>query len=144
MRSSKHGDRPGAQARFRPWRWPEGDAELPSNSAARRRRWRRRSRSRSPTATAKLTCRSPSSRERLLQTLNGGAERWNLSFSASAHTHTHTPSQGIWKRRSSGTHLSRRTTPSMQAPNRITLDMSEQSRIRTATPLRVKTADIFF
>lgn len=88
MRSSKHGDRPGAQARFRPWRWPEGDAELPSNSAGRRRRWRRRSRSRSPTATAKLTCRSPSSRERLLQTLNGGAERWNLSFSASAHTHT--------------------------------------------------------
>lgn len=42
------------------------------------------------------------------------------------------------------TYLSLRTTPSMQAPNRITLDMSEQSRIRTATVFHVKTADIFF
>lgn len=42
------------------------------------------------------------------------------------------------------TYLSLRTTPSMQAPNRITLDMSEQSHIRTAMLIHVKTADIFF
>lgn len=34
---------------------------------------------------------------------------------------------------SSGTYLSLSTTPSMQAPNRKTLDMSEQPGIRTAT-----------
>lgn len=80
MHSVSKRNRPEGLARGRPWRWPGGDAELPSNSAARRRRWRKRSQSRSPTATAKLTCRSPSSHEPLRRTLRGQGkvEGWPL------------------------------------------------------------------
>lgn len=136
MHSVSERNRPEGPARCRPWQWPGGDAELPSNSAVRHHRWRKRSQSRSPTATAKLTCQSPSSHEPLRQTLRGQGKVEGWTFSATEtrfsppKISSSCPEMLI---SSSGTYLSLSTTPSMQAPNRITLDMSEQPGIRTAT-----------